>query len=153
MLFHSNARGQQFWFFIVHQICKTSALKKPQREVLGAVHPKVHADISSPHSTSKPISKSQSLFHCLVHWEFIPSIFVSFTVPADLSLSRAALLKHFSASMSEGTTEGGNSQLTRFHFLSSLSCEQNYIYNFRLRAAYLPSNTMISHHQSPTEHC
>lgn len=101
--------------------------KKPREIFLGAVHPKVQTETSSLHRSSKPISKFQSLFHCLVHWEFIPNTFVSFLVPADLSLSQAALLKHFSASMSEGTTEGGNSQLTRFQFLSSLSCEQDYI--------------------------
>lgn len=119
--------GNNFDSSLFSKYARHLALKTLQQNIPWSYHPKVQTDISSTHRSSKLINKSQSLFHCLVHWEFIPNTFDSFPVPADLSLSQAALLKHFSASMSEGTAEGGNSQLTRFQFLSSLSCEQDYI--------------------------
>lgn len=60
------------------------------------------------------------------NWEFIHNTFASISVTSDLSLSQAALREDFNTGTSESTTEGDNSQLTRFQFLSSLTCEQNY---------------------------
>lgn len=59
-----------------------------------------------------------------VFWKF--SI-TNISVASDLPLSQAILLQVFDASTSESSTEGDNRQLTRFQFLSSLTCEQDYI--------------------------
>lgn len=95
-----------------------------------AVCPKVQADISFSHWSSKLIIKSQHLLLYFVHLEFripIHNTFAAISVTSDLSFSQAALLEVFNSGMSEGTTEGGNSQLTRFRLLSSSTCEQDYI--------------------------